>query len=429
MKVLLVGVIFLLYATLVSGLSLSPRYRSTFAQEAPEKIGGGLLGEITDLIRTQSFYKPSAEDLKEFRECVLKKAFERYEIPKGTGLKENFVVESCFKFDRHARYETPSEYKESIRQMRGDPFYGIGIQFSLTQDGSGVFVNDIIPGGPAEKSGVLEEGDIIVAVGENINALEPLSGKSTQEIVNLIRGKKDTPVTLQVIRGNKKLPPVVIVRGEVVTKEVESREVESGIGYIKITSFQSVPLVTKEVVPVLEEFARRNIGAIIVDLRRNPGGNLGVTFQFLELFSPLSFSFLLEGRDRDDKVIFRYGADGYGKYADWKIAILVDERSASASEIVAGVLQRWGAMVFGTETYGKGSVQTVQSLSDGGALHFTIAHYYFEDGETPEGVGIGPDVEVVREETASGAAVKGVKKPDLVFEKALEYLREELGKH
>lgn len=166
--------------------------------------------------------------------------------------------------------------------------------------------------------------------------------------------------------------------------------------------------------PLLEELKGQGAQALVVDLRGNPGGFQDETLSTYDFFSPAADIPLIEIRERlEGEIVSEVSrAEKRGEYADWKIAVLIDANSASASEILARLLQLNGALLFGERTYGKGSVQIDVPLANNGKFKFTSAMYYFSaTGETIDGVGIMPDVET-----------------DRPLELALEYLREELAK-
>ena len=187
------------------------------------------------------------------------------------------------------------------------------------------------------------------------------------------------------------------------------------IAYLKIPSFKKEELVKEDILPKLEEFKKEGVQSLILDLRGNTGGLVKVTAEFLLHFSPQKnvLMFKRRGREVEVKKLFKYFAYSRGRYADWEVIVLVDEKSASASEIVAGVFQRWGAKVFGTKTFRKGSIQSPIEIG-GGVFYLTTDLYYFADGKPLEKDGITPDVFVKNDPETSG---------DEVLERAIDFLQ------
>lgn len=205
------------------------------------------------------------------------------------------------------------------------------------------------------------------------------------------------------------------VRKEMKFRSVETETIGSGIGYLKIKEF-SKPVLTEDVLPVLDRLQQDGEGlrGLILDLRDNPGGLVLAAREVLELFSPAAGTLMVEIKQRNGRVLQRLVTGQKGKYSNLKLAVLVNGRSGSASEMVAGVLQIWGAKIFGVKTRGKGSAIQPYPLSDGGMLFFTYARYYFVNGKSPEQNGIRPD--------------EAEQNPSLQLKKAAEHIRNELRK-
>lgn len=407
---------------------------SAFGQDKfPAANAHGYL-DIFQMLETSSLHELNTEDLKKIDECMKKRAFLKLRIPKGTVLEEDFVIPSCFEKDPYARYETSTERVISQEEHAGK-FYGIGVEITATKEKTGVRVEKVFPNGPAGRDGRLQKNDIITAVGDNEQNLVDLKETPVYDASKLIRGKKGTRVTLQILRGGQTLT-IALTRGEVKIESTESRLLEPEIGYLKITRFTEENLLKDEVSPALKKFYFGKVKAVVIDLRGDPGGLLYPSLQFLELFSPKKDTLMIEVRGRkqqnasngtgdNESEVTQYRTSIKGMLARWKVVVLVDKNSASASEIVAGVLQRWDAEVFGTQTFGKGSVQTVIPVSDGGALYLTTARYHFADGETPEGKGITPN-KVLKIEEITSPETGEVTIIDHPLEEAKKYLQKVL---
>lgn len=178
------------------------------------------------------------------------------------------------------------------------------------------------------------------------------------------------------------------------SNDVEARQLGEEVGHLIIKSFHKVGVERKEIVPALEELKKKGVNRIVLDLRGNGGGDFDSALETLRLFSPAKDRFIVELRKKGGEVVKngRHFTSARGPYADWIVFLLVDQETSSAAEMVTGVMQLWGSKVFGTKTKGKGSVQSVVQLSDGGALFVTFAEYYLANSKTPEGEGITPDV-------------------------------------
>lgn len=345
--------------------------------------------EVLSLIKKHSLYEPSDEDIAKIHECILQRAFQRFEVPKGN-LEKEISIQGCFKQDKRAHYVPPLDAKLKEENVEG--FYGIGAMIKLAGDLSGAKIDSLIEGGAAKESGLLKEGDIIVAAGESEDKIQSFSGLSLAEMTNLIRGPANTMVFLKVIRDGKELPIIIkIIRKEVKDKIYEIKLINNQIIYLKIFHFMANEAVFQEIQGKLFEFYEAGASSLIIDVRDNPGGYLMIATEFLKQFAPEKGVFL-ETHGRNNKIVSKFMANSIGDLSSMQIAVLINKNSASASELVTGALQRWGATVFGETSYGKGSVQTQFSLEDGGILAITVQTYHFIDGVTPEDGGIEPDV-------------------------------------
>ena len=317
--------------------------------------------------------------------------------------------------DPYSAFLEPEIKKELQIETKGE-FEGVGMEITL-KDGI-ITVVSPIEDTPAWKAGV-KAGDRII----KING-ESTKGMTTLEAAKKLRGKRGTKVKISIMRKNvPKLIEIEIIRDVIKVKSVKSKEF-GNIGYTRITEFQERTPVDLE--KVLKKFNKENKKGLIIDLRNNPGGLLTSAIEVSELFLPKGKLIVYtEGRRKEDKSIFRSR-----KNPVWKkpVVLLVNEGSASASEIVFGALkdnyEEFSSV--GKKTFGKGSVQNLITLSDGSALKLTIAHYYTPSGVCIEGKGIEPDYVVKLPENKQ---IIPSTKEDTQFQKAKEVLKELMKKY
>jgi carboxyl-terminal processing protease len=333
-----------------------------------------------------------------------------------TLLKENYVKEVNDKeliygaikgmlnsLDPHSSFMTPDAYKEMQVDTKGE-FGGLGIQISIKDNILTVIAP--IEDTPAFRAGV-KAGDRIIKIDG-----ESTKNMSLYDAVKRLRGPKGTSVTITIMREGLKEPKdIKIIRDIIRIKSVKSKMVDDGIGYIRLLQFQQKT--PAELEDVLIKLKKDGIHSLILDLRNNPGGLLNSSIEVASYFLPREkLVVYIKGR-KDEKNEFY--TTGNEHYLDYPMVVLVNEGSASASEIVAGALQDWNrALILGTKTFGKGSVQTVIPLSDGSAIRLTTALYYTPKGRSIQATGIVPDVIVELK------AKEGIKKHPVLREKDLE---------
>jgi len=283
--------------------------------------------------------------------------------------------------DPHSSFLPPEAFKEMKIDTKGE-FGGLGIQIGIKNHILTIIAP--IEDTPAYRAG-LKAGDKIIKI----------NGESTKNItlyeaVQKLRGPKGTKVTITILREGVDKPfDVTIVRDIIRIKSVKYKEIEKGIGYVKITQFQEKT--GRELKDALRELKKKGIYSLILDLRNNPGGLLKSAVDVSSQFLPQGkLVVYIKGRS-GEKTEFR--TRNGNEYFNAPMVVLVNEGSASASEIVAGALQDWRrALILGTQTFGKGSVQTVIPLSDGSALRLTTARYYTPKGRSIQTTGITPDI-------------------------------------
>jgi carboxyl-terminal processing protease len=291
--------------------------------------------------------------------------------------------------DPHSAYLDAKALNEFQTTMKGEEFGGLGLE--VMQEGGLVRVVSPIDDTPAARAGMMS-GDFITAIDDT-----PVQGLSLKEAVDKMRGPAKTSVRLKVSRGaNKEIREFTIVREIIKVLPVRSR-IESGdIGYIRITQFnqQTYDGLQKAIAKFRDEPGDDKLKGYILDLRNNPGGLLTQSIEVVNAFVDHGEIVSTRGRaaDQAQEYTARSGANlSQGK----PLAVLINGGSASASEIVSGALQDLKrATLIGTRSFGKGSVQTVLSLGDNGALKLTTARYYTPSGRSIQAKGIEPDIKV-----------------------------------
>lgn len=302
--------------------------------------------------------------------------------------------------DPHSSFMTPEEYKEMQVDTRGS-FGGLGIEIGMRDNTLTVVAP--IEDTPAFKAGLLA-GDKIVKIGD-----KHTKDISIQDAIGLMRGPKGTPVTIHIMReGFDEPKPFTIVRAIIKVKSVKYKMLEEGIGYVKLNQFQE--RTSEDLDKALKDLASKTNGGmltgLVLDLRNNPGGLLQEAVSVSNEFLDSGLIVYTKGRAPGQNMSF--SADKARSQPDYPMIVLVNNGSASASEIVAGALQdHKRAIVMGVPTFGKGSVQTIIPLSDGSAVRLTTSKYYTPSGRSIQAKGIEPDIVV-------GEAPKGhIKEADL----------------
>lgn len=325
----------------------------------------------------------SYEELKVFAEVLTQVRKHYVETVETNDLVHGAVRGMLKTLDPHSAYMTPEMYKEMKVETKGE-FEGLGIQIGIRDHR--VIVIAPIEGTPAHAAGI-QTGDVILKVDET-----PIKDLTLMEAVQRMRGPKGTSVTLTVEReGAPDTLNFTIIRDTIKIQSVRSRVLDNHIGYVRISQFQEATPqdLDRELVTLQDE----GVQGLILDLRNNPGGLLssavGVSEQFLD---PDTLVVSVKGRDgRKDE----YRASPLRDSQEAPMIVLVNQGSASASEIVAAAMQDWGkAVIVGKTTFGKGSVQTILPLSDGSGLRLTTAKYYTPSGESIHSVGVKPDIVV-----------------------------------
>ena len=310
--------------------------------------------------------------------------------------------------DVYSCYYTPEEYQSIMEQMEG-VYYGIGAYVSQDVETGQSVISGVIKNTPAEAAGLME-GDIIYKVDG-----QEMAGLTLEEVVSHIKGEEGTKVTITLIRSGSEIE-VEITRAMVSAPTVDSEMLEDGIGYLQITEFDDVTVGQfKENMASLRE---QGMKGLIVDLRGNPGGSVTSVCAIAEQFLPEGLVFYMEDKNGERT---EYPCSG----ADWDLplVVLVNEYSASASEIFSGAVKDSGiGKLVGKKTYGKGVVQNLIPFEDGSAIKITVANYYTRNGNDINLKGIDPDVEI---DLDSEAYLED--KTDTQLDKAIEVLKEEMA--
>jgi len=300
--------------------------------------------------------------------------------------------------DPHSSFMSPDAFEDMQVETKGE-FHGLGIEISK-EAGSFIEVVSPIDGTPAQRAGIKKQ-DRITAICPTETPEEwtdPCRGTTEMtlfEAVSLMRGKRGTSITIYIIREGMAEPTKFEIRRDTVkVASVRGDLVEPGIGHVKISSFQE--RTGRDVQARLRDLEEANQGdltGLILDLRDNPGGLLNQAVEVSDQWLRDGIVVYTQGRDERERT--EYNASAAVLEDDYPIVVLVNEGSASASEIVAGALQdHHRAIVLGVSTFGKGSVQTVYPLDGGAGLRLTTALYYTPAGRSIQEVGITPDLVV-----------------------------------
>ncbi len=340
--------------------------------------------------------------------------------------------------DPHSSFLTEDMFKELQVETKGE-FGGLGIEITL-ENGILTIVSPI-EDTPAFKAG-LKPGDKIIKI----------NGESTKNItllkaVKLMRGREGTKVTITVMRdGWRKFKDFTLTRAVIHVHSVKKDLIEPGYAYARIVNFQEST--DADLIKAITEMSEQNpIKGFVLDLRNNPGGLLDQAVKVSQLFVDKGLIVYTDGRAKDQRMEFK--ANTSGKHYKFKMAVLINEGSASASEIVAGALQDHDrALILGSKSFGKASVQTIIPMENGSGLRLTTAYYYTPKGRHIQKTGIHPDVNLKEEmqkqrdeeaeDEAKHAGDKNKpKKPrfprptvnlekDVVLQKALEWLKSDV---
>lgn len=317
--------------------------------------------------------------------------------------------------DPYSQYMTSEEYNDFHQQTSG-VYGGIGV---IVTPGDDNFITVVSPieDTPGEKAGIKPGDKIIKVDGKEFTA------DQMDAAVKVMKGKPNTKVVLNIMRkdrqGENKILDIEIIRKEIRLVTVKPDIIEGNIGYIKITSFDE--LTDKDFKKALNSLEKSKVNGLIIDLRYNPGGLLDVTSNIAdELLGEVD-------------IVYTQTKDGQREYlrskksqTDLPLVVLINEGSASASEILAGAIKdnNRGELI-GTTSFGKGVVQRIRPLQDGSALKLTISEYFTPNGINIHGIGIDPDIEVELPEDIEEIGINNIKE-DTQLQKAIEVLKDKI---
>ncbi len=353
-------------------------------------------------------HEETYEGLKLFSD-VIEEVEKNYVEPVDPNeLIQNAIKGMVNNLDPHSAFLPPEAFGELQTETKGE-FGGIGIV--ITKEDNRLMVISPIEGTPAYKAGIKAQDTIIQIEGKSTKDME------LWEAVKLMRGEAGSPVEITIFREGAEEPmSFTLVRDIIPLDSVRFVELKPGYGYIWITNFrENTEDEVKKALTTLEA-SKNPLKGLIVDLRDNPGGLLDQSVKVSDLFLESGTIVSIKGRDGKELETYTAHPDALAK--DFPIVLLVNGGSASAAEIVAGALQdNHRALVLGTTSFGKGSVQTVRPLRDGYALKYTIARYYTPSGRSIQAEGIKPDLLVKRrlldESAGDGVDANMLKEGDL----------------
>lgn len=320
------------------------------------------------------------EELRTFTEVLSMVKKHYVEEVKTKDLVYGAIKGMLSSLDPHSSFMPPDAYKDMQVETKGE-FGGLGIQVGLKE--KVITVIAPIEDTPAFRAGI-KAGDKIVSINK-----ESAKDMTLQDAVSKMRGTPRTPVTIGIVREGWEDPrDFTMIREIIKIKSIKAKMIEGNIGYIKLSQFQEQT--SADLAAALRKLSDEKFNAIILDLRNNPGGLLNSSIDVAGQFLPKGKLVVYTNTRTGEKSEFLTEGD---KSYSQPMIVLVNEGSASASEIVAGALKDWNrAVILGTQTFGKGSVQTVIPLSDGAGLRLTTAKYYTPKGTSIQNTGITPDI-------------------------------------
>jgi carboxyl-terminal processing protease len=375
-----------------------------YAAEAPEQDSEDL--QLEDVTATLPL-----DELRLFAEVFERIKTAYVEPVDDAQLLEDAIRGMIAGLDPHSGYLEPDAYQD-LQEYTSGEFGGLGLEVGL-QDG---FIRVISPidDTPAQRGGV-KAGDLIVKLDDT-----PVQGLSLNEAVALMRGKPNEPIVLTIVREGVDKPfEIKLIRARIKVASVKHRLLESGFGYLRVSQFQVNT--GKDVVRAIQDFESKGpLRGLVLDLRNNPGGVLQAAVEVSDAFIDEGLIVYTEGRLANAQL--RYSASAKTAAPKVPMVVIINTGSASASEIVAGALQdHKRGLILGTDSFGKGSVQTILPLTADRAVKLTTALYFTPNGRSIQAQGIVPDIRVdeaeirnldngdrVKESDLSGHLVNGI---------------------
>lgn len=362
---------------------------------------GGSKASVREFLSSPIDGQPSGADFSRYWE-VWKKLEKSYVDPAALDYREmtwgSIRGLASSLGDPYTQYLPPEQNKQAEENLNG-AFYGVGIELGYKD--STLAVVAPLKNTPAEKAGV-EAGDLILNIKDESKGLDiDTQGMSLTEAVTNIRGELGVPVTLTLYREGVLEPfEIEIKRGEIVVPTVEVEYLErGGRKYAHLMLHRFGGRTDREWITAVREISQANVDGVILDMRNNPGGYLDGAVFVVGEFLDSGLVVKQEGRDGNEN----YLVDRKGSLTQMPLVVLLNQGSASASEITAGALQdHERAKIVGQQSFGKGTVQEVQELSDGSSLHVTIARWVLPGGDWINEKGITPDVEVKDDSETEG---------------------------
>ncbi len=363
---------------------------------------GFMIGQVSALAGADTY-----EELKSFTQALELIRRHYVEEPDTRTLIQGAIKGMVSSLDPHSSFMNERAFKEMDLDIRGE-FQGVGIQIGIKEQQLTIIAP--IEDTPADRAG-LAAGDKILRIDDAWT-----KDMSIEDAVDRMRGPKGTKVRLLILReGWQKPKEFPIVRDVIKVQSVKSKMLEGDIGYVRITQFQGQT--AQDLERHISKLRDKGMKKLVIDLRNDPGGVLDASVDVSSLFLPKdSLVVYLQGRNPSDRKDFKSSFSG--PYQDLPLVVLVNAGSASASEIVAGALQdSRRAVIVGTQTFGKGSVQTIFSLDVGTGLRLTTAKYYTPKGRSIQSIGITPDLIVklpaVKDSSKDGDVHVVVREKDL----------------
>lgn len=343
------------------------------------------------------------EDLQAFTDVYSRIKSDYVETVDDEKLLEDAIRGMLSGLDPHSSYLDTEEFGE-LRVGTTGQFGGLGIEVGMENG----FVKVISPidDTPASRAGI-QASDLIIRLND-----KAVKGMTLSEAVKIMRGKPDTDIMLTIVREGEPKPLEITITREIIrVKSVKNRMLEPGYGYVRITNFQS-RTTTDLLKSVSDLQEKEKLKGMVLDLRNNPGGVLNGAVGVSDAFLDEGLIVYTEGRVDDSSM--KYNATPGDVLNGAPLVILVNGGSASASEIVAGAIQdHERGIIMGFNTFGKGSVQTIQELRNGSAVKLTTARYYTPNGRSIQAEGINPDIELRNLEVKTGKKRNTVSEKDL----------------